>query len=180
MVIAAVTFIVLFVGFNVFNHTPSPLPSQLLLESAIHLQNIPQKNTDHVEVSKRSTQQAIKPVPIAKKMHSNKDTLKSALTIKEEKNVEVSKTQTIVSYYYTFTAITADVWLQLHDSKEPPALIREALLKKGESMQVTYPKALRLTSGNALSLKITLNHKIIVHANQLGEKGKVLRNYLLK
>ncbi|MDQ6956148.1 MAG: DUF4115 domain-containing protein [Mariprofundaceae bacterium] len=175
MVFAALAFIALFVGFNVFDHTPpAPLPSQLMQDAAVHMQ----KDKNSIVINEKieaSTKESSTVTAIATTLPSNKgNALKPTI---KTKGIDAKK---ISSYNYKLTAVTADVWLQLHDSNEPPALVREALLKKGESMQVTSPKPLRLTSGNALSLKIILNKQTIIQVNQLGEKGKVLHNYLLQ
>lgn len=176
MVFAALAFIVLFIGFNVFNHTPpAPLPSQLMQDTATHIQKDKSSVANNEKPKTSTTKENSTVTAVAVTLPSNNnDVLKPVI---KTKHIDANK---ISSYNYKLTAVTADVWLQLHDSNEPPALIREALLKKGESMQVTSPKPLRLTSGNALSLKIILNKQTIIQVNQLGEKGKVLHNYLLQ
>jgi hypothetical protein len=101
----------------------------------------------------------------------------------EEKQTEkqvATATKAITSYTYQLKAVNEDVWLQLHQAGEPPVLVREALLKKGETMSITHPTPLVLNTGNALALEVTLNGKIIVAAGSLGKKGKVLRGYLLQ
>ncbi|MDQ6968622.1 MAG: DUF4115 domain-containing protein [Mariprofundaceae bacterium] len=174
MIIAALAFVLLFVGVNVFDHTPAPLPSQLMRDSATHIQNEDKKNIPDTE--QPTKEPSIKTATIVTPPSDKDHSLKSPPKI-DKKNIDVKK---VSSYSYILTAVTSDVWLQLHDSNEPPALIREALLRKGESMRVTHSKPLRLTSGNARALKIILNNKLIVQVNQLGEKGKVLRKYLLQ
>jgi len=176
MIIAALAFILLFVGLNIFNHTPAPLPSQLMQDSATHMQQIAKNNNNTEEPQKPTKEKNVQ----ATSASNNDVTSKTTLTINKSSKAAVADTNKALSYNYKLTAVTADVWLQLHDSNEPPALIREVLLKKGESMKVTYSEPLRLTSGNALSLKISLNNKSIVQVNHLGEKGKVLRNHLLQ
>jgi len=182
MIVAALLFVLLSIGFNVLNHTPAPLPSQLMQDSAKHMKSLEKASIPNAEEPKPTKEKplAVKttvPTPSS----SNKESMpKATLKVKPTANVTNIDSKKISSYVYKLTAVTSDVWLQLHNSSEPPALIREALLKKGETMRVTYPKPLRLTSGNTLSLKIDLNNQVIIQANQLGEKGKVLRNYLLQ
>jgi len=181
MIIAALAFILLFVGLNIFNHTPAPLPSELMQNSAIQMKQVSKNKSSHDEESIKPSKEQSVMSPSATSLESHKtDALKATLKDNKKAKIEVSDIKKMLSYDYTLTAVTADVWLQLHDSNEPPALIREVLLKKGESMKVTYSEPLRLTSGNALSLKISLNNQSIVHVNQLGKKGKVLRNHLLQ
>ena len=177
MIFAALAFIVLFVGFNVFDHTPpAPLPSQLMQDAAVHIQKDKSSSVNNKKPEASTTESSAVAITLpTTTLSSNKaDALKPTI---KTKAIDANK---ISSYNYKLTAVTADVWLQLHDSNEPPALVREALLKKGESMQITSLKPLRLTSGNAPSLKIILNKQTIIQVNQLGEKGKVLHNYLLQ
>lgn len=185
MIFAAVAFVLLFIILNIFDHTPAPLPSQLMQNSAVTMQNADEitheNNIPSTEKLNDSQQEEPIEQAITTSLPSSKDsTLKPTLKIEQKAQVKRTDINEVLTYNYKFTAVTNDVWLQLHDSNEPPTLIREALLKKGESMQVTYSKPLRLTSGNALSLKITLNKQVIIQVNQLGEKGKVLRSYLLQ
>jgi len=182
MIIAALAFIVLFVALNTADQPPVSLPSQLMQNTAAHMQHPPiKKNTNNSEsLSKQVKLELPQPASNNNSANPHKDSLKTAL--KSNKNIDstLTKKTAVISYNYTFTAVNADVWLQLHDSNEPPTLIREVLLKKGQRMKVVYSEPLRLTCGNALSLQVSLNNQLIVQVNQLGEKGKVLRNYLLK
>jgi len=182
MIIAAFAFILLFAGLNLFNYTPAPLPSQLMQDSALNMQKAGKDNyTSNIETPKHSTvDTAINPAVVSNLIKDKEESLQSTAKAEEGFKLEVSNSKIVSPYNYKFTAVTGDVWLQLHDSKEPPALIREVLLKKGESMKVASPKVLKLTSGNPLALKVYLNNKLIAQVNQLGEKGKVLRNYLLQ
>jgi cytoskeletal protein RodZ len=182
MIIAALAFILLFVGLNIFNHTPAPLPSQLMQDSAVNMQKSDKANdTPNTATPKNLTTDAVvKPEAVTNVTKGKEKQLQSTSKAKAKPKIEIPATQETSPYNYKFTAVTGDVWLQLHDRNEPPALIREVLLKKGESMRVISPKALKLTSGNSLALKIYLNKKLIVQVNQLGEKGKVLHSHLLQ
>ena len=164
MIAAALLFIILFIGFNIWAPDPAPLPSDLMQESAETLQ--------HADT---------KPLTQAKLSDNNKtNSLTTTKTVTDKTAGQTEPSQKPTMYHYTLTAVNGDVWLQLHDSSEPPTLIREVLLKQGEHMDISHPTPLRLTSGNPLALKIDLNQKNIVQVNQLGEKGKVLRDYLLQ
>ena len=181
MIIAALSFILLFVGLNMFNHTPAPLPSELMQNSAVSMQKLDEAhNTSNTAIPpKLTTDTVVKPGAVT---HTIKATEKQPQPTQNSKVRlhEIPAAQEAPAYSYKLTAVTGDVWLQLHDSNEPPALIREVLLKKGESMRVTSAKALKLTSGNPLALEIYLNKKLLVQVNQLGEKGKVLHAHLLQ
>jgi len=179
MIIAALAFILLFVGLNVLNQPPAPLPSQLMQQSAMHMQQMTETNNSNIEGPQKLTKDNnIQVPPVTSLAGTTNDSHSVIQTI--NKNSKVKNIHKALSYRYKLTAVTADVWFQLHDSNEPPTLIREVLLKKGESMNVIYSEPLRLTSGNTLALKISLNNQTIVRVNHLGKKGKVLRNYLLQ
>jgi len=182
MIVAALIFILLFIGLNVFNHTPAPLPSQLMQNSAVQIQGADKlKHASNTVESESSNKDVlVKSTAITKPVKGKEAAHQSTLNTNKKLKIETSNSKLLPAYSYKFTAVTDDVWLQLHDSNEPPTLIREVLLRKSESMKVTYSKALRLTSGNPLALKISLNNKPLVQVNQLGKKGKVLRNYLLE
>jgi len=181
VVVAALVFVLLFIGLNVFNHTPAPLPSQLMQDSAVHMQHADKLNIPNSERPKNLTKDTpVKPTAVVNLTKGKGSSLKSTSKAEAKPKVEIPNANKISPYNYKFTAVIGDVWLQLHDNNEPPSLIREVLLKKGESMKVTYSEPLRLTSGNPLALKIYLNNQSIVQVNKLGEKGKVLRNYLLQ
>jgi len=182
MMVAALAFILLFIGLNLFDHTPAPLPSQLMQDSAVNMQKSDKANdTSNTATPKNlTTDTVVKPEAVTNVTKGKEKQLQSTPKAKIKPKIEIPATQETSPYNYKFTAVTGDVWLQLHDRNEPPALIREVLLKKGESMRVTSPKALKLTSGNSLALKIYLNKKLIVQVNELGEKGKVLRGHLLQ
>jgi len=80
---------------------------------------------------------------------------------------------------FRLKAVDQNVWLQLHtpDGK----LLKEALLRAGETLSINAPQAhLLLTSGNPLALRISIDGQLLVDAGMLGEKDKVLRNYSLQ
>jgi cytoskeletal protein RodZ len=83
---------------------------------------------------------------------------------------------------YSFYAATNDVWLQVYEiiSDSKTKLLREVLLKKGQSFSVIDTTAkLELTAGNARSLEILEGNKVLFAAGSLGEKGKVLKHFLI-
>ncbi len=81
---------------------------------------------------------------------------------------------------YSFYAATDDVWLQVYEKSEglEPALLREVLLKKGQSFSIVNTDAkLLLTAGNAKALEILVDDKVLFTAGALGEQGKVLKRF---
>ncbi|OIP99858.1 MAG: hypothetical protein AUK35_05815 [Zetaproteobacteria bacterium CG2_30_46_52] len=82
---------------------------------------------------------------------------------------------------YSFFAVHEDVWLQLFEQidDEEPILLREALLKAGESFAVKTSEKLLLTSGNSMALEISSDQEVLFAPGSLGKQGKVLKKYLL-
>jgi len=82
---------------------------------------------------------------------------------------------------YSFFAVHEDVWLQLFEQveDEEPVLLREALLKAGESFSVNTGEKLLLTSGNSVALEISSDQEVLFALGSLGQQGKVLKKYLL-
>jgi len=79
---------------------------------------------------------------------------------------------------FELTAVNDDVWLQLHTPDG--SLLREALLRSGQSMHVTTDaEFLLLTAGNPLALSIRIDGQDVAKAGELGEKDKVLHDYRL-
>jgi len=79
---------------------------------------------------------------------------------------------------YTIGAFGEDVWLQVH--APDGSLIKEALLRRGQSMRLSSNAAyLLLTAGNPLALKISIDEQLVTEPGTLGEKEKVLRDYRL-
>ncbi len=165
---ALLLFIVLFIGFNSFDESPTtPLPSQLMQESAQHtLASEPSRAMNIQQSIKENTTTKVDTPAI--------EPPKSSLITTAQQHKQPSM------YTYRLKAVTGDVWLQLHEAGNPPILVREALLKKGQMMELSHNKPLLLDSGNALALQIDLNGKRIVQAGSLGEKNKVLHAYALQ
>jgi len=79
---------------------------------------------------------------------------------------------------YSFYAATDDVWLQVFESNtdQDPVLLREVLLKKGQSFSIIdTPAKLLLTAGNPLSLEILEGNSVLFAAGALGKKNRVLK-----
>ena len=163
---ALLLFIVLFIGFNSFDESPAPLPSQLMQESA-------QRTLTPTLQLETNIQKSVQEKMITKASEPTIETPKDS-------PIAVEQPQQPTTYTYQLKAVTGDVWLQLHEAGNPPVLIREALLKKGQVMKISHNKPLLLDCGNALALQIDLNGKRIVQAGSLGKKNKVLHAYALQ
>lgn len=79
---------------------------------------------------------------------------------------------------YSFYAATNDVWLQVSELDEnlKPKLLREVLLKKGQSFSIIDTASkLVLTAGNARALEVLEGNEVLFAAGSLGEDNKVLK-----
>jgi len=92
----------------------------------------------------------------------------------------ISTTSTQQSYH--FSAVTDDVWLQVYEESEglPPLLVKEALLKRGQSFTIESDKNLLLTSGKPTALEVQRNGEVAFAQGQLGEENKVLKLFPLQ
>lgn len=92
--------------------------------------------------------------------------------------VETPLASTVAAQRLRFTAVGGDAWMQLFDDEHQ--LLKEALLKPGDSLTLTYDKPLLfVTCGNAAALEIHAGDALMAAAGSLGEPGKVLRDYKL-
>ena len=100
-------------------------------------------------------------------------------TVSIEESKESSETAMIHSY--TFTAVSAEVWLQIFRNVEDgePELLREALLAMGDNFSIESDEPLLLTSGKPTALSIHKDGEILFEAGQLGEENRVLKRFPL-
>jgi len=112
---------------------------------------------------------------------SNPDPKRDEVLLKKTKptiNMNAQKKKKLASKnHYTFTAISADVWLQVYEQlpDEGEKLRREALLQKGESFSVESSYLLLLTAGNPVALEVQRGGKTLYQHGELGQLGKVLK-----
>ena len=169
-VTATLLFIVLLIAFNVFhsaNHehkqAPAPLASTAP-PSPVPAQTAPAATaaTAQPPAAKQSAQEApVTPSPSA-----------------------AAQPSPAPLHSFRFTAVGEDVWLQLYrshgDTVAETELLKEVLLRKGESMKVdTDADALLMNCGNAGALQVTVDDKPLIDAGTLGPMGKVIRDYRL-
>ncbi|MDQ6989688.1 MAG: DUF4115 domain-containing protein [Mariprofundaceae bacterium] len=78
---------------------------------------------------------------------------------------------------YGFFAVIDDVWLQVYQKQkeQEPQLLREVLLKSGESMTIESQAELLFTAGKPSALEVSINGKIIFAQGSLGQDGKILK-----
>jgi cytoskeleton protein RodZ len=100
------------------------------------------------------------------------------ITVDDSSDIKVTKP----SKTYSFYASTDDVWLQVYEevNDADPVLLREVLLKKGQSFSIIDSRAnLYLTAGNSRALEILVDGYVLFAANTLGEENKVLKQFLI-
>ena len=114
----------------------------------------------------------------------NIDTYSESLTGEEAKNLIENEPSFIepapTKKTYSFFAATNDVWLQVSelDDNGQPQLLREVLLKKGQSFSIIDTTAkLVLTAGNARALEVLEGNQVLFAAGSLGEENKVLKRF---
>ena len=155
VIIAALAFIVLFILFNLFDDSGFDRTSPSVKKTAVDATEPPLTQIDQVA----TPTEELKP---------------SSETIEEELSDATS------TYRYRLSAVGADVWLQLYSPEEPPVLLKEALLKPGESMKIDHiSPSLLLTCGNPVALQVEIDDELIYAPGSLGDSEKVLRAFTL-
>lgn len=111
------------------------------------------------EVEKNALNKTIKPLQVA--------------TIQSQRNSAQDEQR------YIFYAAHEDVWLQVFEKidGEAPILLREALLKSGESFVIKSGAKILLTSGNPTALEVSVGSQVRYARGDLGVKGQVLKLY---
>ena len=108
--------------------------------------------------------------------------LNKAATVPPQQMNKAAQPATTARHVFRFEAVTAPIWMQVFlpnkagDGKG--RLLKEMLLKKGHFANIRYAtETLWITCGNALALRIKVDHKTIVKTGGLGNGKKVLRDY---
>jgi len=195
MVVSLLAFLLLFVVFNMFDHEPAPLPSQLIQQHAAEkldsdpIENITLEKNMPDNAIIEATPETIVNTPPAELSIAQPAISKAIVNTQQPKSFTPKITTpvatptvmspSITEHTYHLKAVDADVWLQLHEATEPPVLIREALLRQGQYINVTKSGRVLLTTGNAASLEVMLDDILMIKVGSLGKKGEVLRNFEL-
>ncbi len=161
VIIAALAFIVLFILFNLFDESGSDRITDAPETSVTTMSSSPSDAVITSESEADTDAEESEPLPVAKK------------AVEEQ-------AEPPVVHHYRLSAVGADVWLQLSSPDEPPLLIKEALLKTGESINIEHISPfLLLTCGNAAALQVEIDGRLTIAAGSLGKAEKVLRNFKL-
>ncbi len=168
VIVAALAFVVLFIMFNLFDDGFDDGKTE-------------QRSLPAMEMNE------IAPAPDVSRPTANEDgtTAESPTTTSTELQSEISikAPEAAPRHQYRLTAVGDDVWLQLSTegaAGEAPMLLKEALLRDGESLTVRHSSpSLLLTCGNPIALQVHIDRKLVIAAGSLGESGKVLRDFRL-
>lgn len=167
VIVVALSFIVLFILFNLFDGSDSDRVSPLSEKTEVDPFNAPLARDETV------------PAPVDEAEISVTEDPAAELEPSPEA-AEGEGSDTTITHQYRLTAVGADVWLQISLPGEPPLLLQEALLKSGESMKIDHvSSSLLLTCGNPTALQVEIDDKLIIAPGSLGRTEKVLRNFTL-
>ncbi|MDX8394844.1 MAG: helix-turn-helix domain-containing protein [Mariprofundaceae bacterium] len=170
VIVALLSFVVLFILFNVFDHDKTSFQEV----SIQHTEAIPEAG---VLPTSKIAQQI--PVKEAQKQVTPPATIEQAIIEKDEKIIE----QTNI-HHYRLKATDSDVWLQLskvNSNSEALEIVREVLLKAGEEFQTKREgDYLLLTCGNITALHIEVDGQPFIVKEALVSQDNVVRNISLK
>jgi len=179
VIIAALSFVVLIILFNLFDDGRSSAPTIQQAELS-DVQSMTETETDT-----SATESVEQESPGAAEVE---------LQAKLDTPSQDAATQNTLAegavHKYRLTAVGEDVWLQLtvptatgdvEEEARKPLLLREVLLHAGESMTFNHNAPyLLLTCGNPVALQVEIDGETTIAAGSLGESGKVLRNFTLR
>lgn len=178
MIACAIAFVVLLIAFNVFQSQPTKLPSQILQEQG-QTQTSPNEQEQAVSIPKASANILPTPVPPAVKVAPATTTNTQATTPTNTTSIQKPTPQVNQVHRYQFTAVLDKVWLQIH-SVNNHALLREALLQKGQSIQLDSEQALSITCGNIPALEVQMDGSPIIKAGSASQSKQVVHDFILQ
>lgn len=157
VIVAALAFVVLFILFNMFGGDGSEQTGAILPPPA-----------------EQQTEEPALPA----------DIMEETSTPSETGQALVPEEATVRQHIYQFKAVGSDCWIQIllpgESDAETPELLREVLLKQGESLTIHHAAPyLLITSGNAAALEISIDGHIHAKAGELGKEAQVVRNHKL-
>jgi len=207
MVISLIALVVLFVVFNTLRQqTSSPLPSEIMQKNAHNITEkqptgaipeqpkIPQitaqqgketKTAGNISSVNNMVEKGLTEKPVIKtKKEKEKETLPAVKQASKALQTDLSSQPTqkktaLMQHTYLFTARSDDVWLQIYQQGKEGKPLREALLKQGQSLQLTSKKILSITCGKPQALEISMDGKVVVRVGSMSKKKHVVRHFIL-
>lgn len=171
VIVAVLLFIVLFILFNLFDDG--------LNNSETEQHNLPSVETTETA----SLPAADNPVTAPDEVIPTEVIPTTPVTTEPTDSTSDKTPEAIIQHEYRLAAVGDDVWLQLslqRDPGEEPLLLREVLLRDGQSTTIRHTSpSLLLTCGKATSLQVHIDGKLVIATGSLGESDKVLRNFKL-
>ncbi|WP_018294147.1 helix-turn-helix domain-containing protein [Mariprofundus ferrooxydans] len=194
--IASALFIILLIAFNVLyqqapeNHSPAAVTMSAPNTDGAPVENSPPAQTAPISPPAESVSKSDDKTPgesagiAAEQTAQTAPTVASTLSTTQATLQPASKIvtpQPPTTHTYRFEAVGSSVWIQI--SLPNPAgdgkgrLIKEALLQQGHHISLKQPvDALWITCGNAPSLRILVDGKLLADTGSLGAGKKVLRD----
>lgn len=191
--IASVMFILLLIAFNVLyqqapeNHSPSTVTMSAANTSGTPAESLPPAQHASTSPPAEPVSKPDDRTPVETAASEQPPAAPTAATARSTTQVTSQPvTKTVVpepptSHLYRFEAVGSSVWIQI--SLPNPAgdgkgrLIKEALLQQGHRISLQQPvDALWITCGNAPSLRILVDGKLLADTGSLGAGKKVLRD----
>ncbi|MDX8411077.1 MAG: DUF4115 domain-containing protein [Mariprofundaceae bacterium] len=163
---AAVAFVVLMIFFNIERSDDEPPPLDQRLPQPE--QAAQQANLDDVsdaEMVAATAPPTVEPVP------TPLPTLAPVVTPPLE-DIEGSA-KTPEQHEFAFSAQGNSVWMQIFDSDKQ--LLKEVLLRPGETVWIQSASKLYVTCGNAAALQISMDGEVWAAAGSLGNENQVRR-----
>ncbi|GAV19823.1 hypothetical protein MMIC_P0781 [Mariprofundus micogutta] len=107
------------------------------------------------------------------------------LSEEQVKPAKAKKKQAAAVHLYRFEAATGAVWMQVYAANESDTakgkLLKEVLLQQGQYSTIRQAgESLWINCGNALSLRVKVDGKIVADTGTLGGGKKILRNFHFK
>ncbi len=173
--VAGIGFVLLFIMFNIMdnsehNETITTVSNE---RAADNYNKLPVTNTDVELDDGLKTEVAPEPKPTHKAVVD--------LTAKAPDITPEPATISLV-HEYRFEAVTGAVWMQVYAPNASGAakgkLLKEVLLQEGQYSTVRLSsESLWINCGNALSLRVKVDGKIVSDTGKLGGGKKILRDF---
>lgn len=171
-VIAAILFIFLFVGFNIFwdSEKKEGLPDSPPL-APVQQTAEPQPDTKSVIPEEAQVQTPQQAPNDDDSITENTDDNETSLPPEDSKASEANDTaETLMPgmHSFSFTTINGDNWIAVYLSAGDKKPVRQRLMKQGETLTVTTSNtSIWIDSGNSSSLQVEADGQVILQAGDI-------------
>ena len=179
MIICGITLLILLIVFNIFKPQPTLLPSHILQNK---VQKVSTENKPVESNEPKAIQQDVytSKQPHLEQVSTKPEPLKQDTKIPAQVATPTTQkhTDSNIQHHYQFTALLDKVWLQIY-SVPDHRLLREALLRMGQSIHLDARKPLSITCGNLPALEVRMDQKLILQAGSVAKNKQVVHDFLL-